>query len=92
MYKRQGVSNGYADATAGTETSATAVFVEYRETEFDGDSIRRGDKKLLVAASGIADLTTYDGVRDGTAEWRIVQCKVVKPGGTVLLYQFQVRQ
>lgn len=87
----RGVSDGFANSTAGTEVTTYGVFLEYNERDLT-EEVKRGDQMLLVAAEGKADLSAYDGVRDGTRTWRIVSSKLLKPGATRLLYQMQVRQ
>lgn len=87
----KGVSNRFSAATAGTEIAVTGVVLEYNERDFT-DEVKRGDKYVLVAAKGIADISLYDGLNDGGSVWRIVSSNILKPGGTSLLYALQVRQ
>lgn len=87
----RGVSNSFSDASPGASVTTKGVFTDYRERDLS-DEVLRGDKMLMVAAAGIADITMYDGVKDGSTTWRIVSKSITKPGGTALLYTLQVRQ
>lgn len=88
----RGVTDGFHDSPAGTETAATGAFFDYEEAE-GSNEVMRGDKVVLVAAKDLPDLDGYDGVResDGTV-WKIVKMRLLKPAATRLLYSLQVRQ
>lgn len=77
--------------------SATAVLLEYDKKEIDGDQVRRGDQKVLLAANVVGsakDLKDYDKmVDDGDGEaWRIEDVRTLRPGPTTVIYTLQVRQ
>lgn len=88
----RGVTAPFNAGTPGTSVSAYAVFLDYTTREIDGDSIRRGDKRCLVAANGLADLSQYEGIVDGGEVWKIVSAETLAPGAVRLLYTFQVRK
>lgn len=88
---------GPSDAPASGyefQIPATAVVVDYNEEEIDGDQVRRGDKRLLVAAMPHAgvDLLRADTVLDGAGIYGIIKGSLLKPGTTEILYEFQIRQ
>lgn len=74
------------------------VFIEYEKEDVDGTLVKRGDKRLLVAAKDIEDtapanenVEDYDEVVDGGESWRIMDVNVIEPGATRILYDIQVR-
>lgn len=76
-----------------TETEVTAAFVDggnwgYSADEL-GDMTRKGQKVALVAGP-TEGLETYDRLVDGSSTYEIRSVKTLKPGDTVLLYQFVV--
>lgn len=88
----RGVTASFPAASGANAPDAYGVFLDYRRRDVDGDTIKRGDKRVLVAANGLDDLSGYEGIRDGTEVWRIVGSKTLAPGAVRLLYEFQVRQ
>lgn len=76
-----------------TSYTVTGLLKEYNDRLMGGENIRKGDKRLLIAATDIAvEPTTHDQANDGTYDWKIVSIKKTKPGDTNLLYELQVRQ
>jgi hypothetical protein len=82
-------------------TVVTGVFLEYEKEDVDGDLVRRGDKRVFIAASDVEDETTgtqnvkvedYDHVLDGTTRWKIISAKLIEPGPLRIMYDVQVRQ
>lgn len=84
----EGAGTGFADSLTGK-----AVIVEYQEDEIDDDQVKRGDKKLLIAAPTAAgkDLTKFNKLDDAGAIYSIVNVKLLKPGTTSILYTIQIR-
>ena len=77
------------------------VFVEYEKEDFDGSLVRRGDKRVLVAAKDTDDNRTgteniniedFDTILDGTEIWKIITVNIVEPGSLRILYDIQVRK
>lgn len=70
-----------------------AVFTDYNEDEIDGDEVRRGDKRLLVAAKSVpgVDLLKADSLLDEGSVYGIIRGNLLRPGTTEILYDFQVR-
>ena len=75
------------------EQTAQGILLDFTGLEFQNDTlIVRGDKKLKVAALGMAwkpkPLVQVD-VQGRT--WTVINFKEVNPAGTPLLYELQVR-
>jgi len=91
-----------ASTEAGTITTVVVgVFIEYEKEDFDGSLVRRGDKRVLIAAKDVEDETTgtlnvkvedYDHILDGDVRWKIIDAKLIEPGNLRIMYDVQVRQ
>lgn len=69
------------------------VFTDYKESEIDGVDVRRGDKRLLVAAKASAlNLETFDIALDAGTVWRLFNIELLEPGTTRILYTMTARQ
>lgn len=76
------------------------VFIEYEKMDFDGSLVRRGDKRLLVAAKSVTDessasnlkIEDYDEVLDGGTRWKIITAELIEPGDLRIMFDIQVRQ
>jgi hypothetical protein len=92
----------WRESTGASEVifSIIGVFTEFEKEDFDGTLVRRGDKRVLAAASavevaaGFSDnaVEDYDMVLDGTVRWKIVDVRVIQPGVDKVLYDIHVRQ
>lgn len=76
------------------EQSAQGILLDFTGLEFQNNSlIKQGDKKLKVAAQGLAwapDLLNKVVIQGRT--WSIVPpLKEINPAGTPILYELQVR-
>lgn len=80
-------------SVANTLTTQTAVAVEldYSEREIDGTLVQRGDKKLLLAASGLTVPTVDDTVTVRSVVYTIKSVNTVAPGGVDIVYELQGR-
>ena|GEM_PF-1261110 len=71
------------------------VVLDYHKKNIDGELIKRGDKRVLVAASELViEPAPRDLVfeRDGSDEWTVVSVEVLRPGETSILYTLQIRR
>lgn len=76
-----------------------AVFLNYSapdagKTYTDGTEIHRDDKKVLIAASGLATEPNMKGLivrQDGTV-FRVIKIKLLDPNGQKILFEVQVRR
>lgn len=73
-------------------TTAFAVFIDYKNSEIDGEMIKAGDLMALVAAISGVDLREYNVLTDGTEEWSIMDVELIKPGTIEFLYKIQLRR
>ena len=70
----------------------TAVVGNYNESLLDGSAIKQGDKKIIVAASGLAiEPAVTDVIVCNSVAYNIVAVSVVSPAGTPIIYVLQAR-
>jgi hypothetical protein len=77
------------------------VFIEFEKEDFDGTLVRRGDKRVLIAAKSVTDegggaanlkIEDYDHILDGGTRWKIMKAELIEPGDTRILFDLHVRQ
>jgi hypothetical protein len=76
-------------------TPVTGVFLDFEADDVDGELVKRGDQRLLVAEGALngADAGGFDRVEDAaTGNWSIVSFKSTRPGDTAILHEFQLRR
>lgn len=72
---------------------AVAVFLDYEQKYVDGDTVRMGDQRVFVPASGLTTAPEVDGVvLRGSEQWKIITIKPLNPNGQQIMYELQVRQ
>lgn len=75
------------------EQTVSGVLIEYTGQEYQNSTlIQQGDKKLKVAAHGLAwapNLSTKAVIQGKT--WVVFTVKEINPAGTPLVYELQVR-
>jgi hypothetical protein len=89
------------ETAAPTEQVANPrmVFLNFKgnnsgETYWNGTLVQQGDKKVLLAASGLAfppNLNALLTRADGSV-WKVVNLHTLDPDGTPILYTMQVRK
>ena len=77
------VSNG-----TPTTLSARGVFIEYHQDNIDGTLVKRGDRKLLLAAEGATGTPAVDDVVSGM---KVVDVRTIAPNGVPIAWTCQVR-
>lgn len=84
----EGAGTAFADSVTGK-----AVMTEYAAEEIDEVQIKRGDKKVLFAASNAVgkDLTKFEKLDDSGNIYGIVKVELIQPGTTAILYKVQIR-
>lgn len=86
-------SNNTRTTSATTDYTVQGMLSDYQQREIDGTNILKGDKLLLVAASGLAITPTItDLLVEGSTLYKIVNIEQIKPASTVLYYKLQLRQ
>lgn len=83
--------SGIQTSAAPTTITAVAPF-PYDQGFVDHDLIQTGDARTWVAASGLA-ITLKVGmiITVGPENWRVVSIRTVFSGGSVVLYELQLR-
>jgi hypothetical protein len=87
--------------TEDVSLTLLGVFIEFEKEDFDGSLVRRGDKRVLAAASSVEDAATgsvnikiedYDYLEDNGVRWKILTVDAIEPGPLRVYYDIQVRQ
>lgn len=101
FHRRSDVPNDPLKPWRGTtevaieQFDAVAVVLDYEEDEVDGEIIRRGDRRVLLAVNSTPEprpsLTGFHTVTDGTVVYSIVDVKLLNPGEIDILYDMRVR-
>lgn len=87
-----GVYNAQTGAVSGGTPATFAfrgVFVNYDDANIDGTLVKRGDRRLLMRATG---MTTEPALGDVVSEHRIIDVRPVAPKGVAIAYSCQVRR
>lgn len=91
----------WADSTEAGEIrfDVLGVVIEFEKEAIDGETVRLGDKQILIAAKSVEDesgsttnidIEDYDIILDGTVRWTIVQVELIEPGPSRILYEVHV--
>ena len=86
--------NGKTGPDTVTERTAQGILLDFTGQEFQNNSlIKTGDKKLKIAASGLATPPTLLSkvIIQGKTWSTVPPLKEINPAGTPLLYELQVR-
>lgn len=82
--------------TASTTVTAKAVIVAFLEEEVDGELIRRGDLRAVIAENSIVPsqpIEDFTLLRDDeNQEWKILDVQKVRPGPVTIVYKLQIRK
>jgi hypothetical protein len=77
------------------------VFIDFEKEDFDGSLVRRGDKRVLIAAKSVTDeggnasnlkIEDYDHILDAGVRWKIITVETIEPGPLRIMFDIQVRQ
>lgn len=71
--------------------SAYGVVVSYKDRDIDGETIRRGDRMVILQASFALEHSDLIELPDGS-RWPIQNIEEVSPTGLNLVYILQVRK
>lgn len=90
-------STGAMSAGTSADYTCLVVITEYNQFVVDGTLIKRGDKRLLVAAKGLDVVPSVSDVfllSDG--QWKVPDSggavKTLAPAGIAIMYEVQVRR
>ena len=78
--------------TNNTDYTVQAVRVEYAAREIDGTVVRQGDRKYLVATSGLGITPQAGDQVIDTDTLTVVSAEILNPASTALIYTLQVRK
>ena len=82
----------YSPTQTPADTAVTCVVTDYAHRERDGTSVQARDRKVYVSAEGLAITPTPgDKFVLGAMVYDIVHVGPLEPGGTVILFELQVR-
>lgn len=81
---------GIDTVTPSSFSGVGAVF-DYHRSEIDGNLIQKGDIRLLLNAVTTEPLTDDEITIDGET-YRVISVKPTSPGGTVVMYELQLRK
>jgi hypothetical protein len=83
-------ATGSATFTATLQSAPGALF-DYGSRDIDGTLIKRGDKKLLIAALGITAPQVDDTVTVNGVVYTIVHIIATNPAATAIMYICTIR-
>lgn len=78
-------------STVVTTQTGVAAELSYSAFELTNTLIQRGDKKLLLAASGITTPVVDDTVTVGTVVYTIKNVNTLAPAGVAVTHELQAR-
>lgn len=90
LVRRAATQPWQAAAAEASFPPVPCVIEGYHEREIDGESVRRGDRKVMLAATGEAP-RTGDRLVIGGRRWVAVDVMIEEPGGLPLFFVVQVR-
>lgn len=94
---RQVTEGSYDPATgalsggSNTDTSVKGMVLMFKDNQFDGDLIQRGDRKIVLRASDSVVPKNNDIIIDGSDQYRLIEVRQVEEAGTDVIYTCQGR-
>lgn len=93
LTRRAASGTAYDPTISETGYTVTVAVMEYSNREREGALIQTGDKKVYLSTEGLSITPTVaDTLTVGGAKHEIVNVMHLDPGGTVLMYELQVRR
>lgn len=83
-------ATGAASQTTTTQT-VRGVEEAYAQREIDGTNVLSGDKRVVIAASGITAPQVNDICTMAGTDYMVKKVDTLAPGGTPLTYTLQLR-
>ncbi len=78
---------------AAQDETVKVMFLDYREAEIDGQLIQRGDRRAVLAASGLTKEPDAGDFFVGEGDTvRVISVRRVEAAGSGLVYVCQVRE
>lgn len=86
-------SNNTRLSDTTTDYNVKGVRREYRDSQIDGEVIKRGDILLIMEAKALSDSPTpFDKVSFNGQRWSIIKVKEINPANKAIIYQLQLRK
>jgi len=85
-------STGAISGQTTTDTDIKGLLLSYKDKDFEGTLIQRGDRKILIRASDSVVPEAQDIVLDSTIQYRLVDVRQVEESGDDVVYICQGRQ
>lgn len=95
LLRRRVTTGPVYDPAEAAPVDHPAVFVvlDYEDREVDGARILATDKRVLIAAGGLAvEPKTSDRLIIGGTSHAIIQVKPFSPAGIIVVYELQARR
>jgi len=93
--RKPGTTSGPAHnptRTPGAEYECKVLVLDYRLSERDGVLVQANDRKVMIAAEGLAVAPEPgDALTVGGVAYAVVSAMPFAPGGSVVYYEAQVR-
>lgn len=80
-----------ATAVAPATYTGTGAVFDYSQRDIDGTSVRMGDRRVLLATSGMVMPRTGDTITIGSTVLTVVTGREINPAGVPVLFEAQVR-
>lgn len=79
---------------AGSATDAVGVFFFYSAKEVDGDSIKRGDQRVILIPDETIDIEEGMKIVDSLddSSWNVIAVQKISHRSSILAYILQIRQ
>lgn len=78
--------------TTASDSTAKGVMLAYAERLINGETIRAGDRLVLLSPDSPVVPTQDDRLVIGGLEFAVIAVEALNPGGTPLYYKVQVRR
>lgn len=90
--EQAGAAYSLGSFSGGTPTTITGVgaAVQYSKGEIDGETIKRTDVKLIFEGGQGAPEQGFKCAVNGV-DYRVMSADPINPGGTVVIYEVQLR-
>ncbi len=76
-----------------SDKTATAIIVDFKEKQIDGDIVKRGDKQAIVSLSGLgATPAVADQLIDGSVTWEILNVETPEIAGVAVTSILHLRK
>ena len=76
-----------AATSSSIDTATIGAVFSYKDSLIDGALIKRGDKYMLCPIAALVG----DRVTIGTVIYSVIDVKEINPGGTPVMYKFNIR-